>query len=221
MAAVAVLAKGIKSLISDVSGAVLIAIRERLTRSLGCDATAAEVAGLTAGMSIDTTCGAAQWLGLPGAVEAAPSSGPVTALARSTSPFGPAGVWELRDDATLTVRYRPAVHADPVLASWLELLTKTPHVESKPVAAAVLKELSKATVPGLCASCHSIEQGASGGADDQLERVRSLDEQRGSRSSRTSLTSCCRSSKTAQAAMRSMHRRVLPHRTRVSIRSSL
>src|SRR4029078_8851868 len=89
MAAVAVLAKGIKSLISDVSARGPIAIRERLTRSLGRDVTAAEVASLTAGMSIDTTRGAAQWLGLPGAPTATPSAEPVTALARSTSPFGP------------------------------------------------------------------------------------------------------------------------------------
>ncbi|HEX4414468.1 MAG TPA: hypothetical protein VH107_12630, partial [Lacipirellulaceae bacterium] len=157
----ATIAKGIKSLISDVSTRGSSAMRERLTRSLGREVTEAEAASLAAGLSIDTIRDAAGWLGLAVAAPAGASESPVGALARSPSPFGPAGAWT-HDDATFAVRYRPTVHADPVLAGWLELLTRTPHVESKPVAAAVLKELSKATAPGLCVSCHSVEQSEDG-----------------------------------------------------------
>lgn len=157
IAAIATIAEGIKSLISDVSTRGSSAVRERLARSLGREVTEAETASLTAGLSIDTTRDAARWLGLTAPAAATASESPVAKLARSDSPFGPAGVWT-HDDATFAVRYRPTVHADPILASWLELLTRTPQVESKPIAAAVLKELSKATAPGLCASCHSVEQ---------------------------------------------------------------
>ena len=69
----------------------------------------------------------------------------------------------------------------------------------------MFKELSKATAPGLCASCHSVEQGESGDVNDQLAGVRS---RRPSGvalpSSRTSLTWCCRSSKIARVATRSI-----------------
>jgi hypothetical protein len=50
-----------------------------------------------------------------------------------------------------------------VLTAWLQVLASTPPLETQPIAAAMFKELSKPTAPGLCASCHSVEQ-AGGGA---------------------------------------------------------
>jgi hypothetical protein len=79
---------------------------------------------------------------------------------RSTA-FAAGGAWS-RDDATLAMLYRPAGHADPVLTAWLDVLARTPDLESRPVAAAMFKELTKATSPGLCASCHSVEPSPQG-----------------------------------------------------------
>jgi len=73
--------------------------------------------------------------------------------------FDPVGTWT-RDDATLSIRYQPTAHADPVLASWLELLASVPQLEQRPIAVAVFKELSSPAAPGLCASCHSTERAA-------------------------------------------------------------
>jgi hypothetical protein len=162
MAAIAELAKAIKSLLSDLSRRGSRSVGERLSAALGRKVLPAEVEYLLVGMSPDTARGAAGWLGLNQTIaEPAEASNPTTTLEHQTSSFGPAGIWT-RDEATFSVRYRPAVHADPVLASWLELLANTPRLESRPVAAAMLKELSKATSPGLCASCHSSEQTTEG-----------------------------------------------------------
>jgi ferredoxin-like protein FixX len=75
--------------------------------------------------------------------------------------YGPAGTWT-RDDATLSIRYRPVAHADPVLTAWLELLAAAPQLTESPIIMAVFNELSKPTSPGLCVSCHSIERTAVG-----------------------------------------------------------
>jgi hypothetical protein len=162
MAAVAELAKAIKSLTDDLSRRGSAAVRERLTLALGREVKEAEVANLTAGMPSDTQRAASSWLGVSASTnDSTPPSAVPTSLVHQTSSFGQAGTWS-HDDTSFAIRYRPAVHADPVLASWLELLTKTPNLDSKPVASAMLKELSKATSPGLCASCHSVEQSENG-----------------------------------------------------------
>jgi hypothetical protein len=183
VAACADLAVAIKSLIGDVSNRGPAAVRERLSVALGRDVTSAEATTLLAGLSLDTMRGAASWLpGIdPGKAEwqteslggmlstlsgvsmSSPRpSMPTPAAGDGMAPlaglsFSPPGSWS-RDDATFSVRYRPAVHADPVLASWLALVANTPQLDARPVAAAMFKELSKATAPGLCASCHSVEQ---------------------------------------------------------------
>src|SRR4029079_14357598 len=71
--------------------------------------------------------------------------------------FAPAGNW-FRDDGSFSSRYRPAAHADPVLATWLSVLAQTPDLSQRPVAAAMFKELTKPNSPGLCTSCHSVER---------------------------------------------------------------
>lgn len=187
LAAAADLAAAIKSLFGDISKRGPAAIRERLSAAIGWNVSETEAATLTAGLSVDTIRGAAEWLpgveaggaewqtgGLGGMLSTRSgvsmlqphTSMPTPAAGEGMAPpinlsFAPAGAWS-RDESTLSIRYRPAVHADPVLAGWLELLAKTPQLESRPVALAMFEELTKATAPGLCVSCHSVEQGESG-----------------------------------------------------------
>jgi hypothetical protein len=63
---------------------------------------------------------------------------------------------------SFSIRYRPSAHADPVLATWLNVLAETPDLQSRPVAAAMFKELTKPTASGLCISCHSVERTQTG-----------------------------------------------------------
>jgi len=186
LAASAKLAAATKALLADLSSRGARAVIERLSTALGRDVSEAEAATLTAGLSADTIRGAASWV--PGllnqneSVTTSAGSMPSPSFGASlergnmlTRPqrgerippqhklgYEPAGAWS-RDDATVSVRYRPAAHADPVLAAWLDVLAKTPQIESRPIAKAMLKELTKATAPGLCASCHSVEHSSSGG----------------------------------------------------------
>jgi hypothetical protein len=161
-AAAADLAVGIKSLLADLSRRGAVAVRERLSAALGREVADAEVATLVGGASADTLRGAAGWVsGVVNPNDAAAAVPPTTSLAHLTGTAGPVGTWS-RDDGTFALRYRPAVHSDPVLAGWLELLARTPKLESRASALAMFKELTKTTAPGLCASCHSVEQSERG-----------------------------------------------------------
>ncbi len=161
LAASADLATAIKKLLTDIGRRGTVAVRERLSAALGRQVSEAEVALLTAGMPRDFMRAAADWIGSSTATASQTEGPPKVALAKVTSPFGPSGAWS-RNDATYTIRYLPAVHTDPVLGGWLALLTNTPRLESHPVAMAMLKESTKTTSPGLCASCHSAERSAAG-----------------------------------------------------------
>jgi hypothetical protein len=162
VAAAADLAAAIKVLFADLSANGKQAVRERLSTALGRELTDAEATALTAGISADVLRGAASWLGARTNAGARQSNSPPAAtFSKPTQPYGPAGSWS-RDETMFTVRYTPATHADPVLASWLELVASTPRLESNAVAAAMFKEITKPTVPGLCASCHSVELGDGG-----------------------------------------------------------
>jgi hypothetical protein len=159
------LAVAIKRLVSDIAARGPAVVRERLSAALGREITATEAATLTAGLSGDTIRGVANWLP---SVNAAATGLPVGAgetisTAESSRPiaFAAGGSWS-RDDTTLTIRYRPIAHADPVLTAWLDVLARTPNLNARPVAAAMFKELTKSTSPGLCASCHSVENATSG-----------------------------------------------------------
>jgi hypothetical protein len=68
----------------------------------------------------------------------------------------------LYDGATFSIRYQPAGHADPVLAAWLTLLAGAADAQKRPLVVAMLKELAQPTSPGLCASCHSIDEAENG-----------------------------------------------------------
>jgi predicted CXXCH cytochrome family protein len=173
LAACATLAAAIRQLILDLGSAGADGLRERLTTALGGNVTSASVAALIAGLSDDTLRGAAAWLppkadvesrlgqvprNPPFQFEGPAKRDPLYALNTLQTDFAPGGIW-FRDDATLSIRYRPAAHADPVIVSWLEFVARS-DLPRQPIAAAVFKELADESAPGLCASCHSVEQAA-------------------------------------------------------------
>jgi hypothetical protein len=187
VAACMVLAKSIRALLSDLGQRGPSAVSERL-QPMPESPTMREpdVSALIAGLSADTIRGTAGWLpglnvgketwpraekprviknaqlGARGTDDLERYKPPVEPIpARDRLKYDPAGEWS-RDDETFSIRYRPAGHADPVLTAWLQLLASTPHLETQPVAAAMFKELTKATAQGLCTTCHSVEQAANG-----------------------------------------------------------
>ena len=189
LAACADLATATKTLFSDLCKRGPIAIRERMSIVLGRKVTEDEATTLAAGLSVDTMRAAANWLpatdvsaanwqmggvqtgdalSSPGGVgmSGPPKIMPTPAAGQGMPPlcdlsFDAGGDWS-SNDATFSIRYRPAAHSDPVMAAWIEVLANTPQLESRPIAAAMLKELTKATAPGLCASCHSVERTSGG-----------------------------------------------------------
>jgi hypothetical protein len=167
------LAAETKKLLADLSINPETTVRDRLQSSLGRAVPDAQAQLLVAGLSVDTLrCAAENW-SIAGKGDAVTSAVKIHA-ATSPSPqsgaenrfssliaFAPVGEW-LRDDASFSIRYRPKAHADPVLATLLTLLAETPNLNERPIPAAMFKELSQPNAPGLCVSCHSIEQSRSG-----------------------------------------------------------
>jgi predicted CXXCH cytochrome family protein len=158
LAACATIAGAIKQLMLDLGSAGTESVRERLMAALGGNVTTASVAALTAGLSDDTLRGAAAWVQERDASSAPESSGAESKLSvpNLDTAFGPGGTW-FRDDATLSLRYRPAAHADLVLVNWLQLMTRS-DLPTQPIRDVVFKELADPAAPGLCVSCHSVEQ---------------------------------------------------------------
>ncbi|MCI0334236.1 MAG: cytochrome c3 family protein [Planctomycetes bacterium] len=163
LAACAKLAAAIRSLVADIGERGPVAVRERLSRALAPYVEEPEVSALMAGLSVSVMHEAANWFpGIDIGKEAWPRDVKSADLpARKTPQYDPAGTWFL-DDVTLSIRYRPAAHADSVLTSWLKLLAATPNLELRPLVMATFRELSSPTAPGLCASCHSVERVAEG-----------------------------------------------------------
>ena len=120
--------------------------------------------------------------------------------------FAPAGDW-LRDETSLSIRYRPKAHADPVFATWLNVLAETPDLNQRPIAAATFKELSKPTAPGLCVSCHSVERSATNELVVNWRAMTARVNFAVSQSFRMARICCCRSWRTARIATRSTARR--------------
>jgi hypothetical protein len=163
--ACATLARAIQELMIDLGRRGPVAMCERLSATLGRNVSQAEGRAIVAGLSAETIHGAlrawfpgkevdlGKWPNSPAGLG---DVDPLHAVA-----FAPAGAWS-RDDASVSIRYRPAGHADPVMTGWLELLAAMPNLAKHPLAIAMHKELSKPTAPGLCASCHSVEQATDG-----------------------------------------------------------
>ena len=72
-----------------------------------------------------------------------------------------AGGW-LRDDASLSLRYRPIGHADPWLRAWLDVLAEAASGPHAALAEPMLRAALNPTAPGHCGSCHSIERDRGG-----------------------------------------------------------
>ena len=170
--AAADVAVAIKKLLAELSQAGPEAVRSRLAALTGRQLTPIELDALVAGLSADTLRSAiAAWL--PGENVGSAESNAETNAAQSepslTPPYKGGEIRSRthlraamdRDDATFTIRYRLASHADPVLTSWL-MASAAASSSDHPIAAAALKEMAKPTAPGLCASCHSIERTQSG-----------------------------------------------------------
>lgn len=99
-------------------------------------------AELLAGLSSETVNSAvAAWF--------ASSQVPSTSQ-QSTEP----GQWFV-DHASLSVRYQPTGHADPILKAWIDAVVSLPDV---PLRDALLLEFTGAKAMGRCTSCHSIER---------------------------------------------------------------
>ncbi|HEX2477409.1 MAG TPA: hypothetical protein VHK01_21815, partial [Lacipirellulaceae bacterium] len=157
LAACAMLAGAIRKLMLDLGNSGTDIVRERLSAALGGNVTQAETAALLAGLSADTLHGAAEWLeeSDSDSAEITRRNGEVVPAAlTSNTNFAPGGIW-FCDDATLSIRYRPAGHADPVLSSWLQLVTRSA-LRKQPIYDVALKELTDPAAPGLCVSCHSV-----------------------------------------------------------------
>ena len=165
--ACAALATATVKLCDDLAAAPDVTVRVRLQTVLGRELKESEVRLLTGGLSADTLRSAvANWFvgsktATPAQATPATSVNSIQSKSDQTlsATLAPAGDW-YRDDSSFSIRYRPRAHADPVLATWLDALAGTPGLDKKPVAAAMFKDLSKATAPGLCASCHSVERAA-------------------------------------------------------------
>jgi hypothetical protein len=159
--ACAALAAASRKLSEELAASVDTTIRTRLQSVLGRTIADTEVRMLVGGLSADTLRTAVDgWFA--GTKTAATGSNAnqapfVSKVERRPTVFAPVGTWFL-DDGSLSLRYRPSAHADPVLADWLAVLAATPDLNQRPVPAAMFKELSKANSPGLCASCHSVER---------------------------------------------------------------
>jgi hypothetical protein len=177
--ATATIAEATKKLLADLGGSGPAAMRERLQLVLGRDIPNSQF-NMLAGLPTETVGSAAKsWLPDTAAVGMLSTHGGVSTLENASNMpkppggegmapiratairFDQVGTWT-RDDNAFSIRYRPAAHADPVLAGWLELLAATPDLDKRPLARAMFKELSNPAAAGLCASCHSVERTSGG-----------------------------------------------------------
>jgi hypothetical protein len=160
LAAAATLAKATRDLMMDLLRRGPIAWQERLAKTLGREVSDGECQNITSGLSAEIVRDAVRaWFGREDAGSPNWKATQASGLRKAVGgvDMDPAGMWQ-SDNSRLSVAYRPAAHADPVLSGCLELLAATPDLAERPLALAMFKELSSAVAPGLCASCHSIEQ---------------------------------------------------------------
>jgi hypothetical protein len=159
LTACADLALALKRLLSELNEAGAAAVRPRLSAALGRDLTEDEFKQLVTGLSIDTVQSATRaWLGQ--AVAGGPPERAAERGRREPTDSAP-GAW-FYDPASLSIRYLPAGHADPVLAAWMTSLAIFADAEKNSLQLAVFNELTLPTAPGLCASCHTIEKRPAG-----------------------------------------------------------
>ncbi len=67
------------------------------------------------------------------------------------------GGW-YRDDATFTIAYRQAGHADSVTVNWYDFVSSIPNAKENPMYSDFTLMMTKSTSPGLCSTCHSVDR---------------------------------------------------------------
>ncbi len=176
--AAADLTEAIKRLFVDLSQSVEETLRTRLATRLGKNRAEELLQGLMAGLSTETMQAAVSaWL--PNlTVDQRPASLGTTGPLQPSSAYGPSGTW-FRNDTNFTLRYQPTSHADPLLASWLELLLALPESTRSPLESYLFQELTRPNAPGQCVSCHSIERTATGRLAIQWQAYDQADRPRG------------------------------------------
>lgn len=178
LAACATLVAAMKRLMIELSESDTMAVQTRLSRALGHNVSATDAELLLAGLPQEMLTQTVKDWGIETSesppreetVEISNSAmSEATEMQDSQTPwsggalleFDPAGSWEY-DASTLSIRYQPQAHADPVLASWLHLIASTPSLTRHQLPLAIFTELANPTAPGLCASCHSAEHAPDG-----------------------------------------------------------
>jgi hypothetical protein len=121
---------------------------QRLTKVLGRELSAVELADLAAGLSPDAVQAYQQkWFPKESAAATAASD------RQSQRPKIAGGGW-LRDDPTLTLRRQARGHADPWMRAWADALVEASAGPRAAIVRPLAEEAFKPTAPGQCGSCH-------------------------------------------------------------------
>jgi hypothetical protein len=152
LAAAADVVNSVKQLATELAQQGHAAFATRLERIVGRKLSAEQLAAVTAHLSSDNLTGLAGWF-----VEvAAPADD--TVLSKESI----AGGGWLRDDESLSLRYRTTGHADAWQAAWITLMAEGTHGPQQKIAESLLSQIMKPTAPGMCGSCHSVDRVADG-----------------------------------------------------------
>ncbi|MCA9644623.1 MAG: hypothetical protein KC492_28225, partial [Myxococcales bacterium] len=145
------LAREITRLMDDLSSRGQAALIERLEQVLGRKIPPEEAASLAAGLPVDLV----EQANLDWFAGKAREDTPIEKAQKH-----PGGGW-FKSDSTLSVRYAPSGHADPLLKSWIDLIVSLDD-STKLIRQSALAELATPNSPGQCLTCHSTEQSAGG-----------------------------------------------------------
>ena len=159
LAAAADGAMALKSLANDLADRGQAAIAERLKGLLDREMTAVELQALAGRLSPDVARAYRdRWF------NDAPTDEAASEDREALRDRIVAGGW-LRDDLTLSLRYQPIGHADPLLRAWFDVLAEaasSAKAETAVVAKPLLEMALKPTAAGQCGSCHFVESNKSG-----------------------------------------------------------
>jgi len=154
LAAAQTIAEELRVIVDELATRGQPAIAERLAVVLGREPTPAELEALAGRLSPDAASRYRdRWFGS----DASSNDGDRAAQQARV----PGGGW-IRDDATLSLRYQAAGHADPWLTAWLDALAVAATGPRAAVAEPLLRAALKPTAPGQCGSCHSVERADAG-----------------------------------------------------------
>jgi hypothetical protein len=151
LAAAADVVNAVKQLTTELAEQGHDAFTTRLEKIVGRKLSAEELAAIAARLSGENLTALAAWFTEdPASAGSAPSKEKITG-----------GGW-IRDDETLSLRYRPTGHADAWQAAWITLIAEATRGPQKETAENLLTQIMKPTAPGMCGSCHSVDRRANG-----------------------------------------------------------